>query len=112
MDVNQAENKALIFLKSLLSNKTDIDPKYVVGLFCTLLWAIMIGYHLYTHVNVQSELIWANVGLIGACFGLDVINSVKAMSVKSSVASDIAKSDSSSQTNKSASDVIQNDKPS
>lgn len=99
------------FLKNLLSNKSEVDPKYVVGLTCTLLWVIGWCYHLYSHFNVQSELIWANVGIIAACFGLDVVNSVKAMSAKSSVASDIAKSDSSKETNDAAKETLQSSKP-
>ena len=75
-------NRALAFFKDLFSNKTDTDPKYVVGIFCTLLWGIMVIYHLWSKVNVQSELIWGNIGLIAACFGLDVINSKNVMNSK------------------------------
>ena len=99
------------FLKNLLSNKSEIDPKYVVGLTCTLLWIIGWCYHLYSHFNIQSELIWANVGIIAACFGLDVINSVKGMSVKSDIASDVVKSDSSKATNDLAKEIMESNKP-
>lgn len=109
--MNKYLDKALAWLKDLFSNKTDTDPKLVVGVLCTLLWLFMVGYHMYSHFNIQSELIWANVGLIAACFGLDVVNAVNAMKTKGFVASDIAKSDSSKATNDSATDVIQSDKP-
>lgn len=99
------------FLKSFVSNQTDTEPKYVVGGFCTLLFGIGWIYHLYSHIDIQSELIWADVALIAACFGLDVVTSVKAMSVKSEVASDVTKSDSSKNTNDTAKDIIQSDKP-
>jgi hypothetical protein len=112
MDINKSENKVLAYLQALISNKTDADPKFAVGLFCTVLWAVMVVYHLISGHLIQNEIIFADVTLIAACFGLEVANNIKALSVKSSVASDIAKSDSSAQTNKSASDVIQNDKPS
>lgn len=99
------------FLKSFVSTETDTEPKYVVGGFCTLLFGIGWCYHLYSHINIQSELIWADVALIAACFGLDVVNSVKAMSVKSEVASDVAKSNSNKETNDSAKEIIQSNKP-
>ena len=104
-------SKVLEFFKTLFSNKTDTDPKYVVGVFCALLWGVMIVYHLYSHFNIQNELIWGNIALIAACFGLDVVNAVTAMKAKGFVASDIAKSDSSKQANDSAKDVLQLDKP-
>ena len=100
------------FLKSLLSNKTETDPKYFVGLTCTALWIVIVLYHLYSHFNVQSEIIFANITIIAAVFGLDVVNSVKAMSVKAGVASDMVKQDSSPKTNDQASDVLQSKQPS
>lgn len=99
------------FLKSMFSNRTDTEPKFVVGAFCTLLWGVMIIFHLITHTNIQSELIWANVGLIASCFGIDAWMASKAMSVKSSVASDTVKSDSSKQSNDTAKEVIQGEEP-
>lgn len=74
----------LQFLKSFASNKTDTEPKYVVGGFCTLLFGIGWCYHLYSGTNIQSELIWADVALIAACFGLDVVDSIKTMRGKNS----------------------------
>ena len=109
--MNKVIERVLAFFKDLLSNKTDTDPKYAVGVFCTIVWGIMVIYHLATHYNIQSELIWANVGLIAACFGLDVVNAVTAMKSKGIVASNVAKSDSSKETNDSAKDIIQSDKP-
>ena len=85
--MNKYLDKVLAWLKDLFSNKTDTDPKLVVGVVCTLLWVFMVGYHLYSHFNIQSELIWANIGLIAACFGLDVVNSINAMKAKGFTAS-------------------------
>lgn len=65
------------YLKTLISNKTDQDPKFFVGIVCTILWICMVIYHLYSKQPIQSELIWANIGLISACFGLEVMNSIK-----------------------------------
>ena len=99
------------FIKSFVSSKTDTEPKYVVGGVATILWVIMILYHLYSRFNIQSELIWANVALIAACFGLDVVSNMKAMTVKGNVASDMVKEDSSTKTNDQATDVLQSQKP-
>lgn len=88
------------FFKSLFSNTSDTDPKYVVGIFCTALWGWMVVYHTYSKFNIQSELIWANIGLIAACFGLDVVRAVKAMNVKGGSESTKIESDTNNEVTK------------
>lgn len=65
------------FFKNLFAANGVVEHKIIVGLICTILWCIGWCYHLYSHVNIQVELVYTNALIIGACFGLDVVNSIK-----------------------------------
>ena len=104
-------NKILDFFKSLFSTTSNTDEKIVVG-FCSFAVMVFIAVvTLFSTYDIPFEMFLTFASLTFACFGLGTIANVKAMSVKSSVASDIAKANSSQQTNEAAKDIVQSDKP-
>ena len=95
----------------MLSDDSSVSSKRVVGFGSFLLFASMVITHLCTKQTIQGELIIATVAIISACFGLNAMLSYKALSTKSDVASDVVKSDAGAESNQTAKDIIQADKP-
>lgn len=66
------------FFRSMLSDGSDVSSKRVVGFGTWLLFAAMVIDYLITYKVIQSELIYAAVGLVTACFGLNAWVDTKA----------------------------------
>ena len=90
---------------------SNTDEKIVVGFFSFAMMCFITLITLFTSYDIPFEMFLTFASLTFACFGLGTIANVKAMSVKSEVASDVVKSDSSEQSNESAKDIIQSNKP-
>lgn len=104
-------NKIREFFKNLLSANGKVSSKRVVGFGSFLLFAAEVIVHLATHIAIQEEVLWATVALVAACFGLNTMIDIKAMSSKSQVASDIIKNDPNAENADMAQEVLQNPKP-
>lgn len=66
------------FFMSMLSDGSDVSSKRVVGFGTWLAFMAMIVVYLINYKVIQSELIYAVVGLITACFGLNAWIDAKA----------------------------------
>lgn len=101
----------LPFFKSLFDIDSNTDEKVVVGFFSFAMMIFMALIDQFTLNKVNFEVFITFASLTFACFGLGTIANVKALSVKSEVASDVAKSNSNKETNDSAKEIIQSNKP-
>lgn len=111
------------FFKKLYGNDSEISSKRVVGFHAFLLLAVIIIVQLCTGpVLVGTTLVAAGpvvpefmfyglIALIAGCFGLNTIESIKALQAKTDVATTVAQSDSSEVTNDQAKEIIQSDQP-
>ncbi len=66
------------FFKSMLSDGSDVSSKRVVGFGTWLAFIGMLVMYFINYKVIQSELIYAVVGLITACFGLNAWVDTKA----------------------------------
>lgn len=96
------------FFKNLFEGA---GSKRIVGFGCFLLLASQVIVNEASGHLIQEALIWANVGVIGACFGFNALIDMKAIGAKSQVASDIAKEQPDSETANDAKDVMNSNKP-
>ena len=101
----------LDFFKSLFDINSNTDEKVVVGFMSFAMMVIIALCTLFFGLTVPYELFATFAALTFACFGLGTVATVKSMSVKSDVASNIIKNDSSVQSNDAATEVIQSSKP-
>ena len=104
-------NAILDFFKSLFNVNSNTDEKVVVGFMSFAMMVLIALCTLFFGLVVPYEIFATFAGLTFACFGLGTVATVKGMSVKSDVASDMVKNDSSEQSNEAATGVIQSNKP-
>jgi hypothetical protein len=97
------------FFKKMLSDDSSVSSKRVVGFGSFLLLVAIHAVHLATKQAIQVDLIYADVAIIGACFGMNTLISLKGLGVKGSVASSIAEANSDKDTNQTAKEVVQGD---
>ena len=101
----------LDFFKSLFSANSNTDEKVVVGFMSFAIMVLIALCNLFFKLTVPYELFATFAALTCACFGLGTVATVKGMSVKSDVASNMVKNDSSEQSNDAATEIIQSNKP-
>lgn len=99
------------FFKNLFSAKGDVGTKRVTGIWLVLLFTAEVIVHLKSKVNIQVEVLYVTAGLIGACYGFNTWITLKELTTKSQVASDIAKNDTSDPAASIAAEVITTAKP-
>lgn len=99
------------FLYDMLTEQGKISSKRVVGFGCFLLITEVLQAVIWAGKETPSELLYVLAGLLTACFGMNAILSAKAITTKSTVASDIVKEKPSSQTAEDAKDILKSDKP-
>jgi len=68
------------FLKSMVSDGSDVSSKRVVGVFLTILLAATVIVHLITGKIIQNEILYVIATTIGACFGFNAMIDAKALS--------------------------------
>jgi hypothetical protein len=90
------------FLKSLFDVTSNTDEKMMIFMAVT---------DQFTSYKVNTEIFYSFVGLTFACFSLGVYAGIKSTDAKTTVATEIVKSDASSNSNDAAKDVLQAEKP-
>ncbi len=76
-----------------------------------MLFASQVISNIITGKDVQSELIWACVAIIGACFGYNSLVAMRAISAKSQVASDVVKENPTEENADTSKEILSSDKP-
>jgi hypothetical protein len=99
------------FLKSLFDVTSNTDEKIVVGFMSFAMMIFMAVTDQFTSYKVNTEIFYSFVGLTFACFSLGVYAGIKSTDAKTTVATEIVKSDASSNSNDAAKDVLQAEKP-
>lgn len=99
------------FFKKLYGNDSELSSKRVVGFNAFLLLASTVIVVMCGGPAVPQFMFYGIIVLISACFGLNTMESLKALSSKTDVANTIAQSDSSPKTNDQAKEVLQADLP-
>lgn len=112
-----------LWFAKLYGDDSKISSKRVVGFNAFLLLIVIVIVQLCTGPVIVAGTVvaagsvvpefmfWGIITLIASCFGLNTIESIKALQAKTDVATTIAKADSSEVTNDQAKDVIQGDQP-
>jgi hypothetical protein len=100
------------FFKSLFDVTSNTDEKIVVGFMSFAVMVIIAMVTLFTGLTLPFEMFATFATLTFGCFGLGTYSAIKSTDAKTSLASDIVKSDSSEASNATAQEIIQNDKPS
>lgn len=102
----------LQFFRDLLSNRPDSPgTKRFTAMWCLLLFTIEVLFHLIFVRTIQGEILFATIGLITACLGLNAIITMKDITAKKEVATTVVENNPASENASDAKDILQGKKP-
>lgn len=100
------------FFLDILSGKENTPgSKRFTSIWTLGLFTITVIFHLITKQIIQGEILILEGTIILTPLGINALQSIKAMSTKSEVATSIAKEDPSVESSDAAKQVLTNDKP-
>lgn len=103
--------KILDFFKSLFDAKSNTDEKVVVGFMSFAVMVFIALVQLFTGLSVPFEIFATFATITMACFGLGTYTAVRTTSAKADVATEVLKSDAGADSNDTAREILQSDKP-